>query len=341
MQLTHQDAFAVLCVQAADEGRGPVLFGDSIERVRDVVGPFLVGDLFPEIYFEFPLAGDPFLDVTVLLGSLAPGTRIDSPLAEGTGAVLDFYSRAREQDDGIAFGFELDCGKDAVPAAALHFQPRNNKGLVVPFCASVGEPERADLYLAQDDRMPEGWDLSFFGLFRGRPGFPLRVCGYFDEQERLNCATDPARIERAFAQAGFAACAPEMCAQVAQALSLAPQSADFQFDVFPDGSLGDSFAVDLSFDRMPSDEIRESFAHGAGAMLVAQLKEWGIADSRVDLVPDMAFTRALLMEHDDGTTRGYAFVLAPGWLKVRWRNGVLQPAKMYLRAHAGFIKDDE
>ena len=29
--------------------------------------------------------------------------------------------------------------------------------------------------------------------------------------------------------------------------------------------------------------------------------------------------------------------LVPGWFKARWRNGVLQPAKMYMKASAGPI----
>ena len=40
---TRTDAFQVLLLQAADEGRGPVLFGESLQRAREAVPPFLVG----------------------------------------------------------------------------------------------------------------------------------------------------------------------------------------------------------------------------------------------------------------------------------------------------------
>lgn len=220
---THQDAFAVLCLQAKDDGREHVLFGDSMPRVRAVANPFLVGELFPEVYLEFPLAGEPFLDVTLLLDDLAPGTHVDSPLASGSEAALDFYARERANYPNIVCGFELDCAAANVPAAAMHFQPRDNHELVRPFCEALGEPARADLYLAQNARMPSGWPLSFFGLFRGRPGSPLRVCGYFGGEEHGACANDPSRIGRALAQAGFSAFDDVMLGQASRMLSVAPR----------------------------------------------------------------------------------------------------------------------
>ena len=33
-------------------------------------------------------------------------------------------------------------------------------------------------------RMPEGWSLAFVGVFRGRPGPPLRICGYMSDEEQ-------------------------------------------------------------------------------------------------------------------------------------------------------------
>ena len=74
--LSHSDAYQVLLLQAADEGRGPLLFGDCVERARNAVLPFLVGESFPDVYLEHPLAGDPFLDATILLGQIERGTRI-------------------------------------------------------------------------------------------------------------------------------------------------------------------------------------------------------------------------------------------------------------------------
>ena len=64
--LGYEDAFQVLLLQAAGEGRGAALFGDSLACARGAVPPFLVGKRFPNVYFEHPLAGKPFLDVTLV-----------------------------------------------------------------------------------------------------------------------------------------------------------------------------------------------------------------------------------------------------------------------------------
>ena len=334
----HTQAFELLLLQAARDGRDAALFGGAADRVRDAVLPFLIGEKFPEIYLEFPLGGEPFLDVTLLYGELGEDAHINSPLASGCEDILSFYARERAKDEQITFGFEIDGADPAPSAAGVHFQPRSRTELVLPFCEAAGSPEKAELYLAQDGRMPQGWPLSYFGMFRGRKGSPLRVCGYMEERERHACAADPAYLGRALDQAGFSAFDTEMLAQAARILELAPAYVEFQFDALADDSLGDMFAIGVHFDSLPSAEVRRSFADGAGASIVAQLQEWGIADDRVAHVAEMTFTRGMYLQSDDGSLKPFGFSLIPTWLKVRWRGGVLEPAKLYMNVSAGQLK---
>lgn len=235
---SHADAFQMLLLRAADEGRGPVLFGDSLGRAREMVLPFLVGERFPDVYLEHPLFGEPFLDVTVLLGRLEPGVRVGSSAAGEHGAMLDWYALARHNNEDVSCGFEIDSSKPELCEAAVHFRPRAHTDLVRAFCEAVGDPARAGLYLDLDERMPRGWPLTFFGMFRGRPGSPLRVCGYLDEEERKTCAQDSSRLAAALDAVGFLSYDDSMLAQVSALMAAAPSVVDFQFDVFPDGRLG-------------------------------------------------------------------------------------------------------
>lgn len=125
-----------------------------------------------------------------------------------------------------------------------------------------------------------------------------------------------------------------MLAQAARILELAPAYAEFQLDVLGDGSLGDMLAIGVRFDILPAREVCRLFANGAGASVMAQLREWGIADERVAHVADMAFTRGVDLRADDGSSVPFGFSLVPSWIKVRWRGGVLQPAKVYMNASA-------
>ena len=335
--LSHSDAYQVLLLQAADEGRGPLLFGDCVERARNAVLPFLVGESFPDVYLEHPLAGDPFLDATILLGQIERGTRIASPAAGDHAAMLDWFAETHRQHNEVSCGFELDIKEDVLPTAAIHFQPRTHIELVRPFCEIVGEPERADLYLDLASRMPEGWPLSFFGMFRGRPGSPLRVCGYLANDEKEACMQDPGRLASAFEQIGFHAYDDAMLEQVSALMTAAPGTVDFQFDIYPDGELGSVFAIDAQFGIAQPEAVRASFESGPGAGVMELLEGWGAADGRWKTAIESAFARALPIELDDGEAGRFAFTLMPQWVKARWKDGVLQPSKLYHLARANLL----
>ena len=401
---THAFAFEVLCLQAADQGRGDVLFGDSLARARKAAAPFMVGEKFPSTYLEFPLTGDPFLDVTILYGRLTPEDRVTDPSVAGTERMLEWYSGLWDANNDVSeahdargsaaptpdaaggapaaatgfapagttsdaapgsvpapgsaapstpaapapdlnstgrapinCGFELDTHCEVLPAAAVHFQPRTRTDLVEPFFASLGEPDRAQLYLDQAKRMPSGWPLSFFGLFRGRPNTPLRVCGYLDTSEEEACANDPRHIADAFDQIGFRAYDDVMLARISRLMQTSPRGFDFQFDVYPDGSLGNTFSLDVNFAIEQPEAVLESFSTGAGARVMDLLEEWGAADDRWKLAAQAAFARAVPVENDDGSLAKYSFTLMPQWLKVRWTDGVQQPSKFYYLGSAGIV----
>ena len=334
---SNADSFQVLLLQAADDGRGPVLFGDGYARVRDAVPPFLIGAKFPDVYLEHPLAGKPFLDVTMLYRGLERGMRVMSPAAGEHGALLDWYVEAHESHGDIAWGFELDTSKETLPMAAVHFQPRAHVELVRPFCVVLGKPECADLYLDMAARMPDGWPLSFFGMFRGRADAPMRVCGYLDRVEASNCVEDPRHLATVFDAIGFSAYDDAALAQASAIMGAAPGTVDFQFDVYPDGSLGEAFAIDVQFGIEQPEAVRETFRSGAGAHVMGLLEEWGAADGRWRLGAQAAFARALPVELEGGEPGSFAFTLMPQWAKVRWTNGKLQPAKLYHLARAGLI----
>ena len=355
---SHSTGFETLLLQACDEGRDSALFGGSGRWVARAARPFMVGVTPPSIYLEFPLSGDPFLDVTVLYDDIAPGTRIDSPLAAGTDAMLDCFAGMcdgrgergghggrvergeRGGRGGISCGFELDTKHADVPSAAVHFQPRNCIELIAPFCEALGEAERGALYVDMARRMPDGWPLSFFGMFRGRPGSPLRVCGYLSAGEVRACTDDLGRLPAVFDEIGFEAYDADMLQQVRALMAAAPGALDFQFDVLADGKLGPTFAIDLQFGIEQPSCVRASFEDGSGARVMGLLEGMGAADGRWRLAPGAAFARALPVELEDGSSGRYAFTLMPQWAKARWTCCALQPAKLYLHAHAGLVSGE-
>ena len=360
---THEQAFQVLLLQAADERRGDVLLGDSLSRAREAVLPFLVGAEFPSVYLEFPLIGEPFLDVTMLYNELEVGTRIASEAVADTEAILDWYAGIRQSgladiadgdkagtdasEDGpreaahpyadVSFGFELDTKNPEPSRAAVHFQPRRHKELVEPFCATLGEGRRGQLYLDFAARAPEGWKPSFFGFFRGRPGSPMRVCGYLGSEEAHACAHSPDHLAEVFEAVGFGAYDDQMLSQACALMATSPEGLDYQFDIYDDGYLGPTFAIDLQFGIARPKEVEASFENGLAARVLGLLERQGVADERWHLVGQAAFARSVDVALADGSTGRYAFTLMPQWAKARWHEGSQQPSKLYHFAHAGLV----
>ena len=338
-QPSNADAFEVLCLQAAADGRKEILFGDSVDRARQTLRPFFVGSQFPSVYLEYPLIGDPFLDVTLLYEDLERGLHIPSDLAQGTDAMLDWYAVERAKHEEITCGFEVDVKNPNLQSAAIHFQPRHLTELVRPFCQTISEEARGELYLDLAARMPQAWQLSFFGMFRGRPGSPLRVCGYLSIPEQQRCAKEPDRIRAAFDQIGFTAYDDELIARVATLFKMAPSGTDFQFDVLPDGSLGETLGIDFSFAIRQPHVVRESFESGVGARCMELLQSWGAADDRWHLAADASFARSIPVVTDDGELAPYGLTLLPQWVKARWTACQQQPSKLYYLGSAGILDD--
>lgn len=331
---TRYNLLQALLLQVGSDGRAEALFGESYGRVQNVANTFMIGDSFPDIYLEFPLIGEPFLDMTYLYHDVKAGARVEHEAAAGTEAIIDWFASVSDTHKGICFGYELDTKEPVLPAAGVHFQPREHTELVQPFCDAAGEPKRAQLYLEVNDRLPDDWKLSFFGMFRGRPDSPLRVCGYLDTQVRNQCAEDAHYLASVFEQVGFKAYDQVLLDQAQKFFEAAPGTVDFQFDVYPDGHLGNIFALDIQFEIEQPEQVKESFTTGAASRVMDLLKSTGVADDRVDHCSELSFARGISLPSEDGAFEPIALILMPVWVKARWKDGVIQPSKLYIRTYA-------
>ena len=117
-------------------------------------------------------------------------------------------------------------------------------------------------------------------------------------------------------------------------LSLAP-SVDFQFDIMPDGSLGDTFGLSLSFNEAKPRETRECMSSGYGAQLMHVLQGWGLADGRWKKIAGAAYARSVGFEREDGTEGRFALCVRLNYAKVKFTSCEPRPAKFYLTCISG------
>lgn len=330
--IDNNTAFRLLLASAASGGRGELLFGDSLERVKKIIPDFLGKGDFPDIYLEFPLFGEPFLDIflTVVAEEPYEGSYITSPLAEDSEKIVSFIRDAHRKYREVSGGFEIDTGSSNPGQAGVLFEPRSHTELARGFCQAIGEPLYGKLYEEMAGRLAASWQPSYFGLFRGREGLPLRIGGYLGQEEIAPCTKDPERIERAFKAAHFTAYDDEMLEQIRDIMALSPTDVEFQFDIFPDGTTGDIFSLSTFFPIEQPKAVITSFKEGTGRRYMDLLRKWNIADDRWEKSLGAVFAGKFPTGNVDVT-----FSAFPQWIKVRWNKKKLVPAKIYLLMKAG------
>ncbi len=132
-----------------------------------------------------------------------------------------------------------------------------------------------------------------------------------------------------------------MLERVSLLMESSPGSVDFQFDVFPDGRLGSTFAIDVQFDIQRPQMVRASFDGGPCSRVMGLLEGFGVADDRWKLAGQAAFARALPVETDGDDLARYAFTLMPQWVKARWTDCIPQPSKLCHLASAGLVDETD
>lgn len=139
---------------------------------------------------------------------------------------------------------------------------------------------------------------------------------------------------------GFSAYDDDMLGRCAEFMKHTP-SADFQFDIMPDGSLGDTFGLSLSFNETRPRHVRECMETGYGAEIMNLLQGWGLADERWKLIAGAAFARHIGFEKEDGTEGRFALAIRFNYAKVKFTACEPRPAKFYLTCLAGELVPTE
>ena len=334
---TQMQAFDALYVLAAGDGRGEALFGNCITPARIAYERSLIGNGYPSAYFEFPLLDEPCFDILSVHGWVEAGAQFAPGAGFGRQPMFDWFEGVCERGGYVSCGLEMDVSDGETERAGVYLQQRKRTELVGPFLASVGESGRTEAYLDLLRRMPEGWPPSYVGLFPGRAQTPMRIGGYLGDAERKLCAQDPTHLGRRFREIGYTAYDQPMLERCSEFMRLAP-AVDFQFDILPNGQLGDTFGLSLSFNETKPREAKECMETGYGARLMHELQSWGLADDRWKLIAGAAFARHISCERDDGSEGRFALCIRFNYAKIKFRAGEPQPAKFYLNCHAGDLE---
>ncbi len=333
---TQIDFFDTLVGIVSRGGRGKKLFGDDIKVARDVFEKVSPDSGLPDFYFEFPLIGEPHVDLLIVCN--LNKNFADKNLADKNPEVQKMFSWCSTiPREKMSYGVEFDISAGETERAGAYIQFRQNAEFIAPFFESIDEIDRLQSYLDVFNRMPEGWPPAYVGIFPGRADFPLRIGGYMTDEENKLC-TDPAHLQRCFEQIGFKDFNDEMLARCAEIMEIA-QSIDFQFDILPDGSLSDVFGLAVSFNEVHPRRANECMEKGYGSLVMKKFESWGGADDRWKLLPGTARARYLPIEKNDDTVERLAFCVLFNFAKVKFKGGKARSSKFYLHAKVDELRD--
>ena len=289
----------------------------------------LPGSGFPELWFELPLAGEPWLDFHALASrEHLQGVEAFSP--ETTGNCPEAFTWfARQGDEVRQLALSWDTGRGDVERPAVQLLvSTDNPRVTCDFLAAAGRADAQSAYRAFVGSIAKDWYPCYTGVFPGRAGHNLRVecIPQFDQQREY--ASDAALLERDLRQTGLPKLG-DTTVERCQLLARAPFQLEFQFDVEPDGRAGATFGASVRFAApIGTRDTYKSFeANGAAGELMQQVEAWGLADERWRLLQGTMFAQRVTHEGESAVLYCY-----PAFLKLRWRDGEPLDAKAYLIA---------
>ena len=227
----------------------------------------------------------------------------------------------------------MDTGAGETENAGAYFQYRDKKELIAPFLKSVNEERRLSLYMNILNRLPEGMPPAYIGLFPGREGSPMRIGGYMKHKLIREIAERPALLGECFDAIGFNAYDEDMLEFCREIFAHAP-GIDFQFDIYPDGNLGDVFGLSFSFNNILPRQADECMKSGAGYEIMTLLEGRGLADERWKLIAGSALGKGVLFERSDGNLGILALIIRFNYAKIKFRSAKAMSAKFYLKMTA-------
>lgn len=306
------------------------LFGTNADLAQEAFKRALAGPTMPTIWFEIPLLGSPRFDLHVAHGNtdLHDHAPFASDAMDGHGDLLNWYVSEPREGGGLALAYDVGDGRIDYPAVHVNVNAAEAFD-VEGFFVRIGRPEASMLYRSFAAQLPRGWRIWYFGVHPGRPGAPIRIDCFVDENVKRAYAAKPAKFEEDLKEAGFVVEGSAL-RRVATEIASSPFGMELQFDLLSDGALGQTVGISACFPLASASTARPLWEPvGNAAQLMEFAVNSNVADARWQRVRDIMFSTSM---QDGNILR--AFFCIPVFLKFRVREGKLLDAKVYLQAGA-------
>ena len=320
--------YNIIYALAARDGRETALFGDCAPSALEAFRRSLAGKGFPELWFELPLSGAPWFDLHVLASSenLDSATVFTPDTCGGNPSAFAWFATQERGVRQLALSWDVSAGSIDCPAVQL-LASTSNAQVTCGFLTAVGREDAVLAYRSFVERLPQGWFACYTGVFPEREVPYLRVeCIPGTALQRVY-AEDASLLEAHLRQTGLADLGDTILPRC-QELAATPFTLEFQFDVDAHGCASKTFGASVRFAMPPGTTEWQPFnPDGEAGMLMRQVKSWGLADDRWQLLADTTFAKRVQFAGEKAML--FCF---PAFLKLRWCDGEPLDAKAYLMA---------
>ena len=323
--------YDLLYALVAQNGREAALFGACGPIAHEAFERSLVADAFPELWFELPLLGEPWLDLHALT-SYRDVAGKQATFAGLSGVYNDalawFAGQAPGKVRQLALSYDTHAGDVGSPAVQLLV---NGPDPTVPqnFLAAAHRAELQAAYKSFVRAMPAQWYACYTGVFPGRDAAGtdpwVRVECIVGAQCQQAYANDISALAKHLASIGMHNMGSDLVVGV-QELAKLPFPLELQFNVRPDGTALPALSASVRF--QPRDLLNLS-RRDVLLRLLGWVQARGLADDRCELLPQTVFAKR-------AQRAGEAVTISclPAFIKLRWREGYSPDAKAYLIAQA-------
>ena len=327
--MDHRKIYSIIYALAALDGREATLFGNCGPYAEEAFSRSLAGEAFPEIWFEIPLAGEPWLDFHSLVsyediaGTNAAFSGQGGVYAD---AIAWFAAQRPRAVRQLALSYDTHTGDIEYPAVQVLVTGRD-PSVPLGFLEAVGRQDATESFRTFASTMPNEWFACYVGAFPRRQGAGappwVRVECIVGDVLQQAYVDDPATLREHLARVGIETIDEDALSNILM-LASSPFPLEFQFNIGPEGKALPVVSASVRFDAKDwADEAR----CGAIADLMRDVQGTGLVDSRWMSLAGTVFSKSLSRDDESVT-----FSCFPAFLKLRWREGKPSDAKAYLIA---------
>ncbi|MDO4177908.1 MAG: hypothetical protein Q4D21_01845 [Phascolarctobacterium sp.] len=315
----------------AEECQAASLFGSDYEPVVSTARLYDLNEATLDFYAESPLLGPPGIDLSV---SYPAGFFLEHRLIDGhplaaAGDFIEAYGKLvaehfpKALNDAVAY-LEGDTSQGHPNDLAIFLTVKEDAAftLLPKLLDLQGMSDRAGGTIEKLRKIKHLLTMNQLGFMNSREGRPVRL-NLMPVNEKLDDIIEGLRI---------LGCRTllEQCEEILREIDkLGIMNYVLGIDVLADGSIGDTFGIEMGPKELLPTQHRRLFQSEKYRRFIELLQSYRIADERVLAIPLCSWNRNFHVELSGGffETHVYSF---PSHFKLKWNKEGPMPAKIYL-----------